>query len=87
MKKLINKLKNQPIPVKLLIITGLTWIYPFIEGIIYDVRGWNDLSIVASILCVIGMIPLAYAFIFLFLVPIGGWCLMKLGLIKDKKKK
>lgn len=85
MKKLINKFKNQPLPIKLIAGMFLSWLYPFIEGMIIGATGWSDLSIFAIILISIGMIPLAYMFIFFFLIPIGGWILSKLGIIKKKK--
>jgi hypothetical protein len=87
MKKLINKFKSQPLPVKLLAISFLAWGYPLIETMVYGATGWSDLSTVAIILTSIGMIPIGYMFIFFFLLPVGGWILWKLGIIKKKKKK
>ena len=81
---MIEKFKQQPLPVKIGAGILATWIYPFIESVITGADGFYDLSIIAIILISIGLLGLLYSFIVFLLLPIGKWCLLKLGLIKKK---
>jgi hypothetical protein len=72
MKKILKKIKDQPLPKLLLGSTILLWIYPFIEAMIYGATGFYDLSIVALILLILGGTPILY-FMYIFIKTIIHW--------------
>lgn len=71
--KLIEKFKEQPLSLKLILGIILTWIYPFIESMSIGARGFFDLSIFANILAFIGLTIFAYLGLTHFFIPIGKW--------------
>ena len=82
MKKLISKFKQQPLPIKVLAGTGLLWVVPFIESMIFGYTGWYDLPIHSLILLSLGCLIFGYGFLKLFIIPIGAWVI---NLFKKKK--
>jgi hypothetical protein len=73
MKKLVEKFKSQPLPIKLGAMIGLLWIIPFIESIFFEYGGWYDLPIHDLILVGLGCLIFAFGFIKFFVIPVGYW--------------
>lgn len=73
MKKLIEKFKSKPLPIKLLAGTALFWIYPFVEAAINGATGWYDIPIHSLILLGIGGLIFLFLFIRFFIMPVGYW--------------
>lgn len=73
MKKLIEKFKSQPPPLKYGAIIGLLWLIPFVESIIVGYGGWYDLPIHTLILLGVGCLIFAIAFIKFFVIPVIYW--------------
>lgn len=81
MKKLIRKIKEQPLEKKLLFGGMLLWLYPFIESIVIGATGMYDLSILALVLLGIGGLPLLY-FLYNYIRQVIYW----ISLLFKKKK-
>ena len=60
MKKVKELFNKQPQPIKILAITALIWLCPFIESAIIQATGWYDLSLFSKILMGISAIPFGY---------------------------
>lgn len=71
--KILDKIKQQPAPVKLLAGVFLFWVYPFIESMIVGAGGFYDLSILAIVLLFLGGIIFGYLAITTFFIPVGMW--------------
>ena len=73
MKKLIEKFKSQPLPIKLIGGSMLLWAEPFIESMVVGAGGFSDLSIVALILLGLGGLIFLFLFVKFFIMPVGYW--------------
>ena len=73
MKKLIEKFKSQPLPVKGIALSILLWAEPFIEAMIVGAGGFVDLSIVALILLGLGGLIFLFLLVKFFIMPVGYW--------------
>lgn len=73
MKNLIEKFKSLPIPLRLMIIIGLLWAYPFIYAGSIGAKGWYDLNILAIILMGLSILPFGYLVWLFGIKPLKVW--------------
>ena len=73
MKKLIERFKSQPLPIKLIQGAIILWAYPFIEAAVIGVTDWGDVPIHSLTLLGIGGLIFFFLFIRFFIMPVGYW--------------
>ena len=84
MKKIIKSFKSQPLPLKLIVLGILLWVFPFIESGLVQAQGWDDLSIIAKAFLLLGSIPVFYLFIMYGIAPAIYWIGVLFGINKKK---
>ena len=65
MKKLIEKFKSAPLPLKWMALVLILWLYPFIYAYSIGASGWFDLNVLSKILMGFSIFPIVM-FLWLF---------------------
>ena len=70
MKKLIEKFKSLPLPLRIFISIGILWAYPFIHAYSIGAYGWYDMNTWSKILMAISAFPIGYLLGYFVIIPI-----------------
>jgi len=62
MKKLIEKFKSLPLPLRWMIAVLILWAYPFLYSASIGAHGWHDLNTLSKVLMIISVFPFSYIF-------------------------